>query len=149
MIDIVLRWSRNGLQALRLAMHRVAFSVAGPLRGRSTVVVDRSPPEHATMGHHAFAQLEHFVGMTLPASDVSNSQIPWVHETNEFGAFIIQQRIGSHRIGRCRPKRRILGLYVGALFGEVVWITTMTVGTADVHGVGWMHIANIAMALDA
>jgi hypothetical protein len=101
------------------------------------------------MGHHAFAQLEHFVGMTLPASDVSNSQIPWVHEANEFGAFIIQQRIGSHRIGRCRPKRRILGLYVGALFGEVVWITTMTVGTADVHGVGWMHIANIAMALDA
>jgi hypothetical protein len=25
----------------------------------------------------------------------------------------------------------------------------MTVGTADVHGVGWMHIANIGMALDA
>jgi hypothetical protein len=42
------------------------------------------------MGHHAFAQLQDFVGMALTAGDVSDSQVTWVHETDEFGALVVQ-----------------------------------------------------------
>jgi hypothetical protein len=100
------------------------------------------------VGHHAFAQLENFVGMALTASDVGNSQVTGIHESNKFGTFVIQKCVGANGIGGGRPKGGVLWLNVGTLFSKRIGIPAVAIGAPDIDCVGGVHVADIGVALN-
>lgn len=89
------------LEALRCAIHAVAFAIGGPFFGDGAVVVECSAPEHAAVGHHAFSDLEGFSAMATggTAADMGDAEISWVHEADEVGVFVIEHGIGADRVG--------------------------------------------------
>jgi hypothetical protein len=99
------------------------------------------------VGHHAFAQLENLVGMALTASDVGNSQVTGIHESNKFGTFVIQECVGAHGIGGSWPKGWVFWLHVGTLFGKHVGISAMAIGATDIDCIGGVHVTDICVAL--
>ena len=96
------RWW-NGLQTLRHAMHAVALTVLRPFIGRGPVVVERRTPQHAAVGHHALSNLQCFLLMATAAGDVRDPQVARVHESNELGPLVVEQRVRPNRVGGTGP----------------------------------------------
>ena len=82
---------RNGLKPLWCAIHRIAFTVFWPLVRDGSVVIQGRSPQHATVGHHAFLDFKRLTRMAagVSATQMSDSQITWIHEPNELRTFFV------------------------------------------------------------
>ena len=92
LVGILGRGRRHRLQALRLAVHAVAFSVPPPLERHGSVVVERRSPQHAAVRHHAFLDLQRFLRMTVgrATAQMRDAQVTGIHEPDEFRRFVVE-----------------------------------------------------------
>ena len=100
------------------------------------------------MRHHALAQLQNLICMTLTTSDMRYAQITRIHEPHKLRTLVIHQRVRTNRIRRRWPQSRILRRNVRPLLGENIRVSTMAIRTPNVHRVRSMHRPNVAMAMN-
>ena len=121
----------NGLQPLRCPVHRIAFAIPRPLVGNSTVVIERRPPQHAAVSHHALAHFECLTRMTDAAAQMGHAQVTGIHEADEFRTFAVEHRVRTNRVRRRAPDIRISRMNVSLLFRGGVTVAAVTVDTAE------------------
>ena len=73
--------------------------------GTDAVVVEGRAPQHAAVGHHALAVLQHLLRVAAgrAAADVGDAQVAGVDEADELGRLVVEQRVRADRVGRRRP----------------------------------------------
>ena len=98
-VELLGRRRRHVLQPLADAVHAVALAVGGVLVGDRAVVVEGGVPEHAAVGHHAFAHLEDLGRVASAAADVRHPQVARVDKADELRGLVVEKRVGADRIG--------------------------------------------------
>ena len=148
-VCLVLRRRRHGLQSLACPVHGVALAEGGLLVGHRSVVVEGCTPEHAAVGHHALANLQHHACMATAAADVCNPQVAGIHKPNKLWRFVVEQRIRPNRIRRTGPGFFLGGMDVAGLLRNRRAVAPMAVRAAQSHIGAAVHVAHPSMAGDA
>src|SRR5262249_4443517 len=146
---LVLAGRRPGLQALRRAVHAVAFAVARLLVRKCAVVVQSGAPQHTAVCHHAGAVLRDFVLMAIAATEVGDTQIAGIDEADEFGRFVVEQSVGTNRIGRRAPGVGKAWMNVGVFLDVGGRVAAVAVDATQVDGPFVVRVGGILVALNA
>src|SRR5690349_1276269 len=115
-------WRRPCEQALRFAVFGVAFAEMGILKWIGAIIVERRPPEHGAVRHHAGSDVPNLLHVTTRASAGmgDNPQIAGIYKLNEFPALFKPLGISTDRIGRSVLVLFIAWLDMSLLFSRVV-----------------------------
>src|SRR5207247_8749638 len=95
----------------RHTIHAVTLSKKGRLlradgRRDNAVVVRSRAPENRSRGHRAHLHLGHLIRMACAADLPRHTEIAWIHEANEPGVLLIEERVGLLGIRRGIPAVR-------------------------------------------
>ncbi len=99
------RRRRIGYHLQRRAMIVIRLPVARNLPREFSIVVQRRPPQHRRIGHHARANLRHFILMAASASDLRRHQIARIDKANVIRRFMQRPRPRNFRIAAARQLR--------------------------------------------
>src|SRR5262249_46871816 len=126
-----------------------------------TVVVERRPPKHGTVGHHASADVSNLLDVAAGATAGSghNAQVAGIYELDKFPALFEPFRISADGIGGAALILFVAWLDVGFLLGGVILagahlcrskhggVAQVTVSAADADRVGFVHGQTVGLRM--
>jgi hypothetical protein len=144
-------WSGHGLEPLGCAFHAIAFAVGGPLIGGRAIVVEGGTPEHTSVCHHAFFDVECFGAVAAggSAAELCYAKVSGVYKANELGVFVVKGCVGAYGICGGAEDIAEAGVNVSIEFCESMGISAMAVCAAEFDGIAEVWVVCIFVAGDA
>ena len=87
--------------------------------------------------------------MAGAATDMSDAEVAGIDEANEFGRFVVQQRVGADWVARCGPSGGQTWLDVRCFLGHSVGIAAVAIATAELDGWQVVHVLDALVTIYA